>query len=184
MRERGLGAGELAASDEAQLAAAELPAPPPVRGAPGPVRTPPVWLEIPAIAVAADVDPLGLRSNGELEVPTRFERVGWWSGGVPPGEPGPAVLAGHVDSRRGAAVFFRLRDLRPGDEVRVRGADGTTVLYTVERYGQYAKNDFPTAEVYGATERPTLRLITCTGRFDRSTRSYDENLVVYATARE
>ncbi len=184
MRERGLGAGERVVSDEALFAAAALPAPPPVGGAPGPMRTPPVWLEIPAITVGADVDPLGLRSNGELDVPTRFERVGWWSGGVPPGERGPAVLVGHVDSRRGPAVFFRLRDLRPGDEVRVRGADGRTVLYSVERSGKYAKNDFPSAEVYGATERPTLRLVTCTGRFDRSTRSYDENLVVYATARE
>ncbi len=147
------------------------------------MRTPPIWLEIPAIAVGADVDHLGLRSNGELEVPTRFERIGWWSGGVPPGERGPAVLVGHVDSRRGPAVFFRLRELRPGDEVRVRGADGRTVLYTVERTGRYAKSDFPSAEVYGATERPTLRLVTCAGRFDRSTRSYAENLVVYATAR-
>ncbi len=129
------------------------------------------------------MDPLGLRPNGELDVPTRFERVGWWSGGVPPGGQGPAVLAGHVDSRRGPAVFFRLRELRPGDEVRVRGADGRTVAYAVERSVNYAKADFPTAEVYGPSERPTLRLVTCSGRFNRSRRSYDENLVVYATAK-
>jgi sortase (surface protein transpeptidase) len=93
------------------------------------------------------------------------------------------VLAGHVDSRRAPAVFFRLRELNPGDEVWVRGADGRTVEYSVERSGNYAKTDFPTAEVYGPTERPTLRLVTCSGRFDRSRRSYDENLVVYATAK-
>ncbi len=179
------GATEQVAGDEALYGAGSLPAlpPPPAAPLPVPKSAPPVWLDIPTIAVGADVDPLGLRSNGELDVPTRFERVGWWSGGVSPGDPGPAVLPGHVDSRRGPAVFFRLRDLGPGDEVSVRGADGVTVVYTVERSANYAKTSFPTDEVYGPTERPTLRLVTCSGRFDRSSRSYEQNLVVYATAK-
>ncbi len=185
MRGPGGGVGDLAAGDEGPNGAASLPAlPAPLRvPPPAPEAAPPVWVEIPAIAVGADIDPLGLRPNGELDVPTQFERVGWWAGGVSPGDKGPAVLAGHVDSRRAPAVFFRLRELNAGDEVRVRGADGRTVAYTVERSGNYAKTDFPTAEVYGPTERPTLRLVTCSGRFDRSRRSYDENLVVYATAK-
>ena len=184
MRGPGGGVGDLA-GDGGPNAAASLPAlpAPPRVPPPAPEAAAPVWVEIPVIAVGADIDPLGLRPNGELDVPTRFERVGWWAGGVAPGDRGPAVLAGHVDSRRAPAVFFRLRELNAGDEVRVRGADGTTVLYTVERSGNYAKTDFPTAEVYGPTERPTLRLVTCSGRFDRSRRSYEENLVVYATAK-
>ncbi len=175
--------GQFGGDDEVS-GAASLPALPPPLTAPEVSRyAPPVRLEIPAITVRAGVDPLGLRPNGELDVPTRFERVGWWSGGVSPGEPGPAVLAGHVDSRRAPAVFFRLRELEPGDEVSVQRTDGRTVVYTVERSGNYAKANFPTDQVYGPTERPTLRLVTCSGRFDRSSRSYDENLVVYATAK-
>jgi len=165
--------------------AVSLPAlpPPPVVAEPPARGAPPVRVEIPAIGVSASIDPLGLRANGELDVPNRFERVGWWSGGATPGDQGPGVLAGHVDSRRGPAIFFRLGELKPGDEVTVSGADGTTDVFTVERMSTHAKDEFPTAEVYGPTERPTLRLVTCTGRFDRSRREYEDNLVVYAVAK-
>jgi len=137
-------------------------------------------VEIPAIKVAATVDPMGLEPDGTLEVPTDFARVGWFSGGPKPGEPGAAVLEGHVDSKKGPAVFYALRKLQAGDEVRVRGSDGFVRVFVVDRLASYAKDAFPNLDVYAPTESPELRVITCTGSFDRAKRSYRDNLVVYA----
>jgi hypothetical protein len=125
---------------------------------------------------------LGLDAHGALEVPERFDVAGWWSGGARPGERGPAVLAGHVDSKTGPAVFFRIGALRRGDVVTIRRRDGSRVRFRVRAKERYAKRHFPTLRVYGPTRRPELRLITCSGTFDRSSGHYLDNTVVYATA--
>ena len=146
-----------------------------VKRAPRPVR-----VRIAAIGINAPLIPLGLDANRALEVPERFDVAGWWSGGYRPGEPGPAVIAGHVDSKTGPAIFYRLRDLKRGDEVMVDRRDGSVARFLVTRVGHYAKTAFPTKEVYGPTSRPALRLITCSGDFDRSTGHYVDNTVVFA----
>jgi sortase (surface protein transpeptidase) len=101
--------------------------------------------------------------------------------GPVPGDPGPAVIAGHVDSRAGPAVFFRLRELRPGDKVTVRRSDGRAVAFTVDEVDRYPKDAFPTSAVYGPAPGSELRLITCGGSFDAAKRSYRDNVVVYAS---
>lgn len=125
--------------------------------------------------------PLALEADGTIEVPSDFSQAGWWVDGPEPGEVGPSVILGHVDSRRGPAVFFDLLELRPGDAVHVDRSDGTTVTYIVERTEQHPKDAFPTQAVYGPTDEPVLRLVTCGGTFDRDRRSYDDNVVVFAT---
>lgn len=142
----------------------------------------PVGLRVPAIGLTERrlVD-LGLDADGELEAPQNFARVGWFTEGPAPGDPGPAVLVGHVDSKQGPAVFFRLRELERGDEISVPRADGSAVRFVVNAVERYPKDDFPTERVYGATADPQLRLITCGGAFDRSARSYRDNVVVYAS---
>jgi sortase family protein len=140
----------------------------------------PVRIAIPAIGVSAPVVPLGFDRTGALEVPRDFAETGWWTGGARPGERGPAVIAGHVDSTTGPAVFFRLADLRRGDAITVERADGSRVRFRVERSTRYPKARFPTAEVYGATRTPALRLVTCSGTFDHATGHYLDNTVVYA----
>lgn len=144
----------------------------------------PVGLAVPAIGLALPtlVD-LGLDADGRLQAPEDFSQVGWWSGGTAPGDAGPAVLVGHVDSWQGPAVFFRVRDLRPGDEITVPRADGTAVTFVVDAVEQYAKDAFPADRVYAPTADAQLRLITCGGTFDRSARSYLDNIVVYASVR-
>jgi sortase (surface protein transpeptidase) len=92
------------------------------------------------------------------------------------------VVTGHVDSADGPAVFFRLRELVPGDEVLVDRADGTTARFTVTRVERHLKDAFPTQAVYGPTADAQLRLVTCGGDFDRSARSYEDNVVVFARA--
>ncbi len=147
----------------------------------GPLAGSPVRVRIPAIGVDAEMDGLGLNSDGTLKVPP-YDRAGWYRGGPKPGEPGPAVIAAHVDSTTGPAVFYRLKSLRPGDAVRVDYDDGTAVDFVVNGANSYPKSEFPTELVYGDTDGPELRLITCGGSFDRRARNYVENLVVWATA--
>ena len=152
----------------------------PVAAAPAARPGIPARIEIPAIGVRAPVIRLGLNRDGSLEVPLRFGDTGWWSGGSRPGEAGPAVIAGHVDSRTGPAVFFRLGTLRRGDRVRVLRRDGTAAIFAVQRLEHHPKDHFPTAEVYGRTRGPSLRLITCGGAFDRSSGHYVDNTIVFA----
>ncbi len=142
----------------------------------------PVGIRIPMIDVAAETVPLGLRPDGSIEVPEDFDQTGWWVDGPEPGEPGPAVVLGHVDSVAGPAVFSRLADLSVGDAIHVDREDGTTVSYRVDRIEQHPKHDFPTDAVYGrGSDDSVLRLVTCGGQFDRDVRSYVDNIIVFAS---
>ena len=143
-------------------------------GGPAPVR-----IEIDAVGVAAPVDPAGTNGDDTLEVPADFSRTSYYTGRPVPGDPGPAIVIGHVDGRRGPAVFHRLRELQPGGEVRIHRSDGSVVTFVVERSKQVPKKAFPTDEVYGPTPDPTLRLITCGGSFDRSSGHYRDNTIVF-----
>lgn len=169
-----------------QVATAGAPAPAPAaEPAAAPERTPvqgidPERLRSAAIGVDAPVIDLGLNPDRTLEVPRDFDVTGWWTGGARPGDPGPAVIAGHVDSRTGPAVFFRLGDLQPGDLVEVADAEGRVVSFVVERLEQHPKEAFPTDAVYGPTPQPTLRLVTCGGDFDRASGHYRDNVIVFA----
>jgi hypothetical protein len=145
-----------------------------------PLAAAPTWLRVPAAGVDTALTGIGLDAGGALVPPQDDALAGWYRQGPAPGDAGPAVLAGHVDSVAGPAVFFRLDDLAVGDPVLVGRADGTTLRFTVTRVARYAKNAFPAAEVYGPTPDPQLRLITCGGDFDRSRRSYTDNIVVFA----
>ena len=141
----------------------------------------PVRVHIPAIGVEAPVIPLSIDAGGTLEAPQHFDEAGWNRDGPEPGEVGTAVIAGHVDSRTGPAVFFRLRDLSEGDPIHVHRADGTLVTFEVTSSAQYDKREVPSEQVYGATGGIELRLVTCGGEFDRSRRSYRDNLIVFAS---
>jgi sortase (surface protein transpeptidase) len=142
--------------------------------------SPPERIEIPGIGVSSPLIRLGLEPDGAMQVPegAAFDRPGWFTEGPEPGQLGPAVIAGHVDSRSGPSVFYRLRDLRPGDEVLVRRVDGRTLRFEVESSKQYPKAELPTEDVFGPVPWPALRLITCGGAFDRKARSYTDNIVV------
>jgi hypothetical protein len=142
---------------------------------------PPVRLWIPEIAVATPLVRLGRLPDGSIEVPHDWDRAGWYDGGPRPGQPGPAVILGHVDSKTGPAVFYRLRALRPGDTVRVGLSDGRILVFQVQRVERYPKDKFPTEAVYFPTLNRELRLITCGGEFDYASHSYLDNIVVYAT---
>ncbi|MFC4947197.1 class F sortase [Pseudonocardia sp. GCM10023141] len=144
----------------------------------------PVRLDIPAIGVHAGLMRLGLNADDTVAVPpVDSPDAGWYENSPTPGELGPSVLLGHVDSARaGPGVFFDLRAMRPGDEVSVTRADGSVATFRVDRVVEYAKAAFPASEVYGDIDHAGLRLVTCGGAFDAAAHSYVDNVVVYASA--
>jgi hypothetical protein len=150
------------------------PQPPALQGAP-------TRLRVGAIGVDTTLETLHLAKDGSLTPPKDFARAGWYADGTAPGDQGPALIAGHVDSKRGPAVFYKLREMEPGDRIDViRG--NVTVHFTVVSTSWYPKTNFPADLVYGPTPDRQLRLITCGGVFDHRLRSYKDNLVVYAVA--
>jgi sortase (surface protein transpeptidase) len=142
----------------------------------------PVSFSIPVIGAGSDLLSLGLRENGSLEVPPDGPGApaSWYNDSPTPGERGPSVLLGHVNATDGGpGVFADLRSLKPGDQIEVKRADGSTAVFAVTRGEQYPKAEFPTQEVYGNTEGAEIRLITCDG-YDPATGEFDDNYVIYA----
>ena len=143
-------------------------------------RSVPVGLRIPAIGLSVSLSTLGLNLDGTVQVPTDFAQPGWYRLGPSPGQLGSAVILGHVDSYRGPAVFFTLRNLVPGDAIDVTLADGTVADFVVSAVEMYSKAQFPARQVYASHGLSTLQLVTCGGTFDVQTGHYLSNVVVYS----
>jgi sortase A len=139
----------------------------------------PTRIEIPAIEVDAEIEKVGILENGEMGVPDAMDQVGWFSPGIRPGNKGNAVMAGHVDSRTGPAIFIDLDQLVEGDEVKVSDATGETYTFVVTGSKSYPYDDAPIGEIFGRNESRNLNLITCTGTFDRAEGTHEERLVVF-----
>ena len=142
----------------------------------------PVQIEIPKLDVDAPVMRLGLAANHTVAVPPleNHNLAGWYDGSVTPGQKGTAVILGHVDSITGISVFFYIKTLRRGNQIKVMRANGLTAIFTVDGVQKVVKTTFPTSDVYGQVKYPGLRLITCGGQFDTATRQYLDDIVVYA----
>ncbi|MGH3097630.1 MAG: class F sortase [Streptosporangiales bacterium] len=144
----------------------------------------PTKIAIPAIDVHAKIMKLGVKKNGSIEVPP-FEqdsRAGWYKRSPTPGQIGPSVILGHVDSEKyGPAVFFKLGALKKGDRVRVKRADGSVAHFRIDRVVRFPKDEFPTAAVYGSIDHAGLRLITCGGQFNPNRGHYEDNIIAYAS---
>jgi len=165
----------------ASVAAPSGSAAPAPGSAPAPAAPAPVSLTIPAIGVHTKLIRLGITAKGTLQVPTITSVAGWYTGSPRPGEVGSSVIAGHIDSYLGPGIFYRLSDMRPGQRIYVRRANGSLAVFSVTAVQQYPKDRFPTGQVYGPAPDAELNLITCGGTFDYATRSYLSNTVVYST---
>ncbi|MFG2944268.1 class F sortase [Streptomyces adustus] len=145
-------------------------------------RARPVRLLIPKIAVDAPFSDLVIGPTGHLEPPAAYDTnlVGWYSHGASPGEPGTAIIAGHVDTMTSAAVFADLSQLEKGDKFYVTRSDGRKASFVVDDTEKFAKDDFPDQRVYADTAQAQARLITCAGDYDHTAKDYTENLVVFA----
>lgn len=176
----------LAAPASTGPADADVPNPdadPDVAGT-GLARSAPTTIAIPRIGVDASIMSLGTNPDGTVQVPPleQAQLAGWYEPGPSPGEIGNAVIVGHVDSAEiGPAVFFSLGALQPGDTITVTREDGQQATFTVESVKAYPKTEFPTEQVYGPSDRPGLRVVTCGGTFDQAAGSYPDNVVVFAS---
>jgi sortase (surface protein transpeptidase) len=144
----------------------------------------PTHLSIPAIGVASDLIQLGLNSDHSVQVPplSANSQPGWYRYSPTPGQLGPSIILGHIDSAKyGPGVFFKLGALRMGDTILVTRADHRVAVFRVEAVAEYPKDHFPTLTVYGNTDHAALRLITCGGKFDFSAHSYEDNIVAFAS---
>src|SRR3954454_14776109 len=177
--------GHSVASDAPPGSAPQRPGSSTAPAAPAPLAASrPLRITIPAIGVRSSLRPIGLAADGTLAVPQPGpdeDRAAWFKNSPTPGQPGPAVIEGHVDTTRGASVFFRLGAIRPGNRIHVRRSDGVEVTFTVDAVRDYKKTAFPTDVVYGAKDlsRAELRLITCSD-FDRAIHHHVGNEVVFA----
>ncbi|WNI22635.1 class F sortase [Streptomyces sp. ITFR-16] len=145
-------------------------------------RSVPTRLRIPAIAVDAPFTPLSIGAGGRLNAPPPNDKnlVGWFKDGATPGERGASIVAGHVDTTTGPAVFLQLRFLRPGSTVDITRADGVVATFKVDSVEKFSKAKFPDKRVYADTPDAQLRLITCGGDYDRKAKDYVDNVVVFA----
>ncbi|MER7890700.1 class F sortase [Micromonospora sp. NPDC094482] len=159
----------------------------PAESGPAPAALPrsaPSTITIPRIGVDAKIMSLGTNPDGTVQVPPldQAQLAGWYEPGPSPGEVGNAVIVGHVDSAKlGPAVFFDLGAMQPGDTVTVNRADGRAATFRVDSVKSYPKDSFPTELVYGPSDRPSLRVVTCGGQFDEAARSYLNNVIVFAS---
>ncbi len=162
-----------------------LPTPVPTTDYSNPVvmpRSAPTQIRISKIGLDAKTIEVGRLADGTMETPNVLDYVtGWYKYSPTPGELGPSVIVGHVDSYKGISVFWRIRELSPGDTIQVARADGSDATFKVNALQQYDQNNFPTQAVYGNISYAGLRLITCGGTFNRQTGHYNENTVVFAT---
>jgi len=139
----------------------------------------PETISIPSLGIDADIIQVGILEDGAMEVPENVDEVGWFEPGVKPGQVGNSVLAGHVDSHEGPAIFFELRNIQVGDEIIVSGSDGEPLTFAVTSMETYPTDGAPISEIFGPSNGRNLNLITCTGPFNRETGQYPDRLVVY-----
>jgi sortase (surface protein transpeptidase) len=148
--------------------------------APTIARSRPLTLIIPSLKINTTVGTLGLQADHQVMVPTSAHVVDWYIDGPTPGEVGSAVILGHVDSYLGPGTFFDLKDLKAGDAITVKLADGVVTHFAVVKVVQYSKNSFPDRLVYGSNGTRMLQLVTCGGTFDHATGHYESNIVVFS----
>lgn len=141
----------------------------------------PVSIRVGGIDIEAPVVPVGVEDDGQMEIPSDVDEIGWYAFGPSPGEAGSAVLAGHVSGgNQGRGVFYDLKRVEPGDIVEVDHEDGSTSRYEVVGVETVDKGDLPVDRIFSREGDPVLTLITCGGSFSRSLNSYDSNVVVVA----
>ncbi len=162
---------------------AAAPAPAPVTAPPsGMAPSPPVSVRASDVGINSPIkERVGLNKDNTMEVPTSYTEAAWYRLGPTPGEVGPAVIIGHVDSYKGPGVFFNVGSMKPGQIVDVAREDKSMARFRIDAIKSYSKAEFPTDTVYGQIDYAGLRLITCGGKFDEKTRSYESNVVVFAS---
>jgi hypothetical protein len=144
-------------------------------------RSVPTHINIPDVQISAPLLGVDKEDNGSIHVPLEDNTAGWYRQSPTPGEAGPAIIVGHLDTIFGLGVFWRLHELSPSQIIEIDREDNTRAQFVIEKIQQYPQSSFPADEVYGNTTSADLRLISCGGTFNRLTGHYSDNIVVYAS---
>ncbi|MET7370251.1 class F sortase [Streptomyces sp. NPDC005566] len=171
-----------AAPKSSHSAASPVPAPSASGESYGLSRSEPERIRIKKIAVDAPFTPLAIGPSGRLDAPPANDMnlAGWFKDGATPGERGTSVVAGHVDTMTGPAVFLLLGTLKPGNKVSITREDGIVTVFKVDSVETFSKANFPDERVYADNGTAQLRLITCGGEYDKKAKDYKDNVVVFA----
>ncbi len=181
----GMSVGTVATNIESTNPLALLPlSPAAVSPTPSPRPEVPLTLSIPSIGVNTSIEHVGLDKEKRMDVPKDPDNVAWYNLGPRPGEQGNAVIAGHLDSTTGPAVFYKLDQLKEGDELFVTASDQKQYRFVVTGKSAYPENEFPLQEVFGPSDIPRLNLITCKGTFNKAIKSYSHRTVIYTQLAE
>lgn len=142
----------------------------------------PISFSMPALGVDnVIVESVGLDTENKMDVPRDSDNVGWYNLGAKPGQKGSVVMAGHLDKKTGEpAVFYHIKKLKPGDELKVTDSADKVFTYVVTQIKSYELSKFPLQEVFGSEDKARLNLITCEGTFDKNSDIYSHRLVVYS----
>ncbi len=156
---------------------------PPPRAFPVLDPSPPVRLTIASIKVDAPIMDVGLAKDGSVDVPPldKHNEAGWFDQGPTPGQFGPAIIVGHIDTRQGPSVFYNLGKVKSGDKIEVERRDHQVAVFEVNSVEHYGKGELPVGKVYGDYSRPGLRLVTCGGNWLGGAQGYSDNIVVFAS---
>jgi LPXTG-site transpeptidase (sortase) family protein len=142
----------------------------------------PARLVIPSIGVSAKIEQVGIGSDGSMQTPSSFSTVGWYKDGAAPGQPGNAVIDGHVNNAlTSAGVFEHLDQLHLGDVIDVADASGKTLQFQVSSVQVYPVQNAPLDKIFTAKGAPGLALITCDGAWDQGKKEFDKRLVIFAS---
>ena len=150
---------------------------------PTPAGDPPAPVRITAagLGIDAPIDAVGVAPEGTMSLPDDVHHVGWYRFGPAPGQPGSAVIAGHVDNiDQGLGALAPLRTADVGDAVAVTDADGTTTRWRVVARELVRKRALPLEKLFRRHGPPRLTLLTCGGPFLEKYLSYRDNVVVVA----
>ncbi len=152
-----------------------------------PTTTPlaePANLKIPKLKIEADIEAVTVDKEGNMDVPKQPNDAAWYSAGYVPGQPGNAVIAGHLDWYTGPAIFYDLASLRTGDEIIVENKNGKIMHFKVTAVETYPYDDFPLIKVFGSSSAKNLNLVTCAGKYDKKSKIYSKRVVVYSQLEE
>lgn len=138
---------------------------------------------IPKLNIDTEVEAVGLDENGSMDVPSNPWTVGWYKYGASLEKTGSVVIGGHLDSKTGPAVFYRLSSLAAGDEVMVIDQNGKGHSFLVVKKEIYSEEQFPSEKVFFASDKKRLNLITCRGTFDKKKQKYDKRIVVFTESK-
>lgn len=142
----------------------------------------PKRIQIPKIGVDEVIEPVGLDTHRDMDIPHDPNNTGWYSLGAKPGERGSAVIDGHLDLADGSpSVFWNLKNLSKGDEIIISGTTGKKYNFFVTDIETYPYNMLPLRQIFAATDTSRLNLITCGGTWDSASKNYSNRIVVYST---